>query len=138
MTDIIHARLRGTEYRYRIWETTHDSYTTNEMTEYEIRQYLTKFYYNFLVTPRLIRARRNGTSSLDLSGRPGHITPERTDGSWEEERCQYCFDFHHEFVYAADTNSQWCRECDGNQDDVIHCSRCPCPPEELRGNFARY
>lgn len=85
MANEIHAIKRGEEFRFRLWSTITDSYTSGEMSESEARDYLLKKAvcaaideHNREVGGRIERAVTRGTSS--------RIGGERTLEKWNRSR----------------------------------------------------
>ena len=76
MANEIHAVKRGEEFRFRLWSTVSDSYTSNEMSESEVRECLLKKAvceaideHNRAIGERIERAVAKGTSSRIGGGR---------------------------------------------------------------------
>ena len=94
MGEIVHARVRGSEYRYRVWSTTVDAYLTPELTEREVVTWLlyrelgcTLQNFGTGVEARLERARAQGSS--------GFGDNEDPDGGWREQRAEWGEDDPH-------------------------------------------
>lgn len=104
MGQMIHARMRGTEFVYRVYSTITDAYYTPEMTESQMVRWLIEnelesriSRMGYELEGRFARARAQGTSrygcSQDLNG------PWMKQRNWEEgEDCcdedaeQYLYD----------------------------------------------
>lgn len=123
MGRMVHARLRGGEWRFREWSTIVDKYVTDEGSEAEMAAYLRDDYsprevrYGVPereIPERLERAKRQGTSAL---------TGERADvnGPWETERCDGCGGFHHAF--ERDGNGR-CVVCGEPESERSHGAAC--------------
>ena len=108
---LIHGRKRDGQWRYRIWSTVCDAYTTKELTEAQLRRELMRDYTPREVAyavpeqdipRRLARVHENGTSSLD------DRSPDDVGGPWDTEPCDGCGGFHHEYKPRSDGACGWC------------------------------
>lgn len=86
MGQVIHANKTRSGYVYRIWNTSSDSYVTDEMTEGQIREYNLKEAiedaiesYESGVEARFDRAHKTGTSAFNDS------RPTDKWGEWESD-----------------------------------------------------
>ncbi len=89
MGQMLHARKVDGEWRYKIWSTVVDAYTTYELTEDQVRRQTLQDTVTRAIEEherewpdRLTRAQKHGTSARDYSdGRPHDI-----EGPWKPER----------------------------------------------------
>ncbi len=86
MAQEVHCRIRKDKPVFRIWSTVTDSYITNELNEWQLREKLCfeairlateQFERDFPL--RVERAKSNGTSSLVSDN-------QDLNGPWEKER----------------------------------------------------
>ncbi len=122
MSELIHARRRDGELRYRLWGTISDGYLTDELDEVTLRAMLTSGERGYVEPPekldaRLERARRTGSSSLNPYAKPVDL-----DDPWETARCRRCNGFHHAFVPSHRPDR--CRACGEAPTEKWHAPAC--------------
>lgn len=123
---MIHARLIGDVWRFRVWSTICDAYISEEMTAKRIERELLPHYTVYEISSgyakkdiakRLARTTKNGTSSM--------IPGDKQDvhGPWATEKCEKCNGFHHEFATVGEVDWR-CKVCGERRHMVQHGPKC--------------
>jgi len=114
MSRTIHARVRESCWRYRLWSDAVDAYVTPELDREALYAELHGRNAARDIESFLDRAHDTGTSAR---GEPDH----ELNGPWKTERCETCRRTHHDYL---STPRATCVHCGKSAADAAHAIPC--------------